>query len=173
MALHRAGQAAAECFHRELQRTAARRAVERDALHFAQSRPRRAGDLDGGLQHHPAAQLARQSAASHLCQTQRSRNATGRGAALHRGLRAPSHCITEPSRLGLYSSADETRGSGQILYVIGRYVFHRCDQAGIVRPRTNDSATGSVTNTKVYPLTLRSGLPNTLRVTRRPNFIIG
>ncbi len=31
--------------------------------------------------------------------TQRSRDATGRGAALCRGLRAPSRCITEPTRL--------------------------------------------------------------------------
>ena len=62
---------------------------------------------------------ARQPTASRLCQNQRSRNATGRGAALRRGLRAPSGCTTEPTGLkaqmkpGLYSSADETRGSGQ------------------------------------------------------------
>src|SRR5437899_12820852 len=35
MALHRARQAAAECLHRELQRTAARRTAERDAVHVA------------------------------------------------------------------------------------------------------------------------------------------
>ena len=34
-----------------------------------------------------------------LRQTQRSRNATGRDAALRRGLRAPSRCITEPTGL--------------------------------------------------------------------------
>ena len=31
--------------------------------------------------------------------SQRSRNATGRSAALHRGLRAPPRCFTEPYRL--------------------------------------------------------------------------
>jgi hypothetical protein len=47
----------------------------------------------------PHAQRRWQSAASRLCETQRSRNATGRGAALHRGLRAPSRCFAEPIRL--------------------------------------------------------------------------
>jgi len=42
---------------------------------------------------------SRQPAASRLRQDQRSRNATGRDAALHRGLRAPSRCTTEPTRL--------------------------------------------------------------------------
>ena len=41
----------------------------------------------------------RQSATCRLRQTQRSRNATGRGAALRRGLRAPSRCTTEPTGL--------------------------------------------------------------------------
>jgi len=58
VALYRAGQAAAECLYRELQRAAARR----DALHFAQSRAQSFGDLEGGLQHHPPAPRARQSA---------------------------------------------------------------------------------------------------------------
>ena len=61
--------------------------------------PRGSGNLEGRLQHHQAAQRARQLDASCLCQTQRSRNATGRDAAPHRGLRAPSRCITEPTRL--------------------------------------------------------------------------
>ena len=60
---------------------------------------RGAGDLEGRLQHHQAAQRARQFAARRLCRTQRSRNATGRGAALRRGLRAPPRCTTEPTRL--------------------------------------------------------------------------
>jgi putative transposase len=34
-----------------------------------------------------------------FCETQRCRSATGRDAALHRGLRAPSRCTTEPTRL--------------------------------------------------------------------------
>jgi len=50
------------------------------------------------LQHRPATQCRRQSAACRLHQTQRSRDATGRVAALV-GLRAPSRCITEPARL--------------------------------------------------------------------------
>ena len=62
-------------------------------------RTRGSGNLEGRLQHHQAAQRARQLDARCLCQTQRSRNATGRDAALHRGLRAPSRCTTEPTRL--------------------------------------------------------------------------
>jgi hypothetical protein len=65
---------------------------------------RGSGDLEGRLQHRQAAQRAQQSTASRLCQNQRSRNATGRSAALRRGLRAPSRCTTEPT--GLKSSQD-------------------------------------------------------------------
>ena len=82
MALHRTRQAAAERLHRELQRPAARRTVERDAVRFAQTRAQSPGDLDGRLQHRPPAQRPWQPAASHLRQTQCSRNATGWGAAL-------------------------------------------------------------------------------------------
>jgi putative transposase len=42
---------------------------------------------------------ASQSTARRIHRSQRSRNATGRRAALRRGLRAPSRCITEPLRL--------------------------------------------------------------------------
>jgi len=77
MALHRAGQAAAECLHRELQRTTARRAAQRDPLHFAHPGPRGPGDLEERLQHRQTAQRTRQSAAGRLCQDQRSWNATG------------------------------------------------------------------------------------------------
>ena len=42
------------------------------------------------LQHYQIAQRARQSATSRLCKNQRSRNATERGAALRRELRAPT-----------------------------------------------------------------------------------
>ena len=73
--------------------------LQRDHLHLAHPRARGVGDLEGRLQHRQAAQRARQSAARHLCQTQRSRNATGRGAVLRRGLRAPPRCTTEPTRL--------------------------------------------------------------------------
>ena len=73
--------------------------VERDAVRFAQTRARSPGDLDGRLQHRPPAQRPWQPAASHLRQTQCSRNATAWGAALCWGLRAPSRCITEPTRL--------------------------------------------------------------------------
>ena len=83
VALHRARQAAAECLRRELQRPTARRAVERDAVQLARSCSRGAAALEGRLQHRPPAQRARQSAASRLRQNQRSRNATGRDAALH------------------------------------------------------------------------------------------
>src|SRR5512139_2573608 len=50
------------------------------------------------LDHGAAPQRSRQSLAGRLRQSQRSRNATGRGAAL-RGLRAPSRCFAEPTRL--------------------------------------------------------------------------
>jgi hypothetical protein len=42
---------------------------------------------------------ARQLATSRLCQTQRSCHGTGRDAARSRGLRAPSRCTTEPTKL--------------------------------------------------------------------------
>jgi putative transposase len=57
--------------------------------HLAHPRAHGLGDLEGRLQHRQAAQCARQFAARRLCRTQRSWNATGRGAALRRGLRAP------------------------------------------------------------------------------------
>ena len=57
------GKPHAERLHRELQRPTARRAAERDAVRLARPRPRGAGDLEGRLQHRPAAQRARQSAA--------------------------------------------------------------------------------------------------------------
>src|ERR1700730_5485672 len=55
--------------------------------------------MEERLQHDPAAQWSRQSHAGGLCRSQCSRHATGRDAALHRGLRAPSRCSTEPNRL--------------------------------------------------------------------------
>ena len=51
MALHRARQATAECLHRELQRPAARRIAERDALRFARPCRARLWRLEGRLQH--------------------------------------------------------------------------------------------------------------------------
>ena len=69
MALHRAWQAAAECLHRELQRTPARRTAQRDAFHFACPRAPGSGNLEGRLQYHQAAQRARQLDASCLSQT--------------------------------------------------------------------------------------------------------
>ncbi len=57
------------------------------------------GCLEARLQHRQTAQRPRQSVARRLCQAQRSRDATGRGAALTRGLRAPSRCTTEPGWL--------------------------------------------------------------------------
>ena len=55
-------------------------------------------DLEGRLQHRQAAQRARQSAASRLRQAQRSRNATGRDAALRRG--SAPHPVAPPSQQG-------------------------------------------------------------------------
>ena len=88
-----------ERLHRELQRPAARRAVERDAVHIARPCPDGSRCLEGRLQHHQAAQCDRQRTAGDLRQTRRSRDATGRGAALARGLRAPSRCTTGPDGL--------------------------------------------------------------------------
>ena len=99
VALHRARQAEAERLHRELQRPAARRTPQRDAVHLARACPSRAGGLEGRLQQRPAAQRARQSDTDRIRQSQRSRTATGRGAALRRGLRAPPRCSTEPHGL--------------------------------------------------------------------------
>src|SRR3546814_2071700 len=50
MALHRAGQTAAERLHRELQRSAAGRTAQRDAVYLAGSGQGRAGDLAARLQ---------------------------------------------------------------------------------------------------------------------------
>jgi putative transposase len=70
-----------------------------NAVHLTRACTRGSGNLERRLQHHQTAQRAWQFAASRLCQTQRSRNATGRDAALRRGLRAPSRCTTEPTGL--------------------------------------------------------------------------
>ena len=59
LALHRPGQAPAERLQRELQRSAAGRAAERDALPLAAPCPRRAGDLAARLQRRATALQAR------------------------------------------------------------------------------------------------------------------
>ena len=87
-----------ECLHRKLQRSAARRAAERDAVQLARSRSRGSGDLEGRLQHGPTAQRDRQSAAGDLRQAQRSCDATGRDAALIGG--SAPHPVAPPSPLG-------------------------------------------------------------------------
>ncbi len=73
----------------------------RDEMLFSSlsQRARGFGHLEARLQHRQAAQRRRQSAAGGVRRTQRPRHATGRGAAPHRGLRAPSRCIAEPTRL--------------------------------------------------------------------------
>ena len=58
-----------------------------------------AGGVEGRLQQRPTAQCARQSDADRICRSRRSWTATGRSAALHRGLRAPPRCSTEPHGL--------------------------------------------------------------------------
>ena len=73
--------------------------VERNAVQLSRARPRGAIVLERRLQQRPAPQRARQSYACRLRQPQRSRHATGRDAALCRGLRAPSRCFTEPNEL--------------------------------------------------------------------------
>jgi putative transposase len=100
VALHCTGQADPECVHRELQWPH----VERDAVQLARPCPRGFVALERRLQHDPTAQRSRQSHTSGLCGPQRSRYATGRDAALCRGLRAPSRCSTEPT--GLKSTRD-------------------------------------------------------------------
>jgi hypothetical protein len=79
------------------QNASARRVAQRDAVRFTHPCARDAGNLEGQLQYHQAAQRARQYGASHLCQTQRSRNATERYATL--GLRAPACYTAEPTQL--------------------------------------------------------------------------
>ena len=142
LALHRARQADAERLHRELQRPAARRAVERDAVRFARSCPHRAGDLDGRLQHRAPAQRDRQPAARRPTPSSAFPRCNGMGAALRRGLRAPSRCTTEPQaqmKNGLYPSLDETRGSGQLakgIFQLWRYFSHA--RRGFVMPHVVD-----------------------------------
>lgn len=89
-------RATAECLHRELQWSPARRVPERDAVHHARPGSRRTRGMAARLQHRTTAQRARQSDADRLRGSQRFWSATGRGAALNRGLRAPACCNTGP-----------------------------------------------------------------------------
>ena len=77
---------------------------------------RGSGDLEGRLQHRPATQRARQSAASRLCQDSAHPkcNGTGRCATSRAPRPVPLHHRANKAQMkpGLYSSADETRGSG-------------------------------------------------------------
>jgi putative transposase len=68
LALHRAGQAAAERPQRELQRPPARRVAQRDAVPLAPPRPRRAGGMAARLQRSAAALETRLDDASGLRQ---------------------------------------------------------------------------------------------------------
>jgi hypothetical protein len=88
LTLHRARQTAAERVHRELQRPAARRVVERDAIPVAASCPRCAGGVAARLQRRAATFEARLDDASGLRQRPWRRDRPGRCASL--GLRAPA-----------------------------------------------------------------------------------
>ena len=115
MALHRTGQAAAECLHRELQRAAARRVAERDAVHFARPRARGSGDLEGRLQHHrPHSALGNLPPAVYA---KLSAPGMQRDGALRYAEGSAPRPVAPPSQQaqmkpGLSSSPDETRGSG-------------------------------------------------------------
>src|SRR6516164_8552537 len=96
VALHRARQTDPERLHREFQRPPARRTSQRDAVHLAGAGSSCAGDLARRLQQRPATQCPGQPHTDRVRQSQRSWAATGRDAALCRGLRAPPRCSTEP-----------------------------------------------------------------------------
>lgn len=89
---------AAERVCRELQRSAARRVLERDAVYVAPPGPRRARSVAARLQHRTTAQCARRPHAGRIRRSHRLSSATGWGAALNRGLRAPACCNTGPDR---------------------------------------------------------------------------
>ena len=117
LALHRARQADAERLHRELQRPAARRAAERDAVHLARPCPSGAGDLEGRLQHRQAAQRA-----SAICRRRSTPisalprcNGTGRCAHSGAPRPVPLHHRARQAQMRhrLYFQLDETWGSGQ------------------------------------------------------------
>src|SRR5437879_7983224 len=95
MALHRAGQTHAECLHRELQRPAAGRIVERDAVHVTAPGPCCPPLLAGRLQRRATTLATRMEDACRVCLQLRS--ATGSGAALCRGLRASSRRSHRPT----------------------------------------------------------------------------
>ena len=97
LALHRAWKAAAERVHRELQRPAARRAAERDAIPLTAARACRAGGLAARLQQRAPALQARLDDASGLRRCPRRRGRPGRCASL--GLRAPASCLPANRRL--------------------------------------------------------------------------
>src|SRR3984957_6158572 len=84
-------------FIEKLQRPAARRAAERDAVPVAASRPCRAGGLAARLQRRETAFEARMDDASRLRQRPRRRGRPGRCASL--GLRAPASCHPGNRRL--------------------------------------------------------------------------
>src|SRR5438874_5172426 len=100
MALHRTGQTHAECLHRELQRPAAGRIAERDAVYVAGPGSRCTRTLAGRLQRRATALATRMEDALRVCL--HLPPATGAGAALHRGLRASSrrqyHPTGQPKR---------------------------------------------------------------------------
>ena len=90
LALHRAGQAPAERLQRELQRLAARRADERDAVPVTAACPRRARDLAAPLQRKPATLEARMDGAPGICQSPLRTDRRPRCAAW--GLHADASC---------------------------------------------------------------------------------
>src|SRR3546814_19828873 len=77
MALHRAGQTAAERLHRELQRSAAGRTAKRDAVYLAGSGQGRAGDMAARFNNDPAPIRARPPGSGYLSQTQPPRDPPG------------------------------------------------------------------------------------------------
>jgi len=104
LALHRAGQAPAERLQRELQRQAAGRVAERNAVPLAAPRPGRSGDLAAGLQRRAATFETRLDDAPGLRQRHLRKDRPRRARLLRS--RAMASCKPPPGR---FKSAQDSR----------------------------------------------------------------
>lgn len=117
MALHCAGQAAAECVRGELQRPSAGRMPERARVRLADRSASTNRGLARGLQSGPAPRQPWRPDAGGVCEIQRPREGAGRGRCATRGLRAlgPIHHGPDQgqTKYGSKLSAAGKRGARQ------------------------------------------------------------
>lgn len=111
----RARQAHAERVRGELQRSTARRVPQRARLHHAGRGPAHRRSLAHRLQHGKAARSVGQVASGGVRRYAQTRRATGRDAALDRGLRAPPRrTINHQSKRGTDSTCRRMKNGEQV-----------------------------------------------------------